>query len=754
MKVNRVKEIFSVFMAAAIILASAKAAHSVSVFNGLKSRIRKDEPIRISADQIVYDKKKDIYVARGGVEIIQGDMILRADKVSLNNKTRTAIAEGNVEVIQKGDTLHGDRMEINIDTQLGKMDNGRIFFREGNVQVSGKEIVRLGENRYRVIDGTFTTCNGDVPDWRFKAKKADITVEGYAKVKGAVFEVKNFPVLYFPYFIYPAKTRRQSGFLIPSYSKSSDNGDSVTIPFFWAISDSMDATFYSKYHSKRGYQQGLEYRYALSGSNYGTSYFEYLKDQKKIDPENTSRGGFPRTDQNRWWLQLHNWYTLPLGVNNVIDVNRASDNYYLEDFAEQSEDRDLNYLKSTVSFTKGWSSYSLVTDFQYFQDLYAPKDDNSQTLQQLPRITFRRSDKAIFETPFYLQMDSSGINYWRAKGDTGQVANIIPKLSIPIDALRVIKFTPYITFDETAWRVKSENKEEEQGHRETYQYGGTLSTDLYRVFNTDSKTVQKLKHSIQPSIGYLGVPDFDQEDLPSSFVSAVQQQKLITYSLTNYMIGKVYESEKEYFYHEYIRFVLSQSYDLIEETRELSSSTDERRPFQDIVADLEIQFFPVSPRLNVPMFSESVSRISAEENVKIIPHNSLHLDIDASYNVYDQDFSSYGITMNAMDNWGDQLSIGYRVQRDPQLGLNTFEQLDGYLKKKVFESLDLFGEYKMDILSKRFIFYTFGIDLHSQCWSIRITHRTEPGIEGEPEVLETKIMLTLFGLGPVIKAGL
>ncbi len=754
MRVNGGKGIFHFLMVAAVILASAAAAHPVSVLTGVEPRVREEEPIRIKADQIVYDYKRGVYIARGDVEIIHDDMILKADTVTFNNKTRIAVAEGNVEVIQKGDTLNGERLEVNIDTQSGKMENGRIFYREGNVYISGREIIKLGKNRYQIIDGTFTTCNGDVPAWKFTAKKADITVEGYAKIKGAFFDVKNLPIIYFPYIIYPTKTKRQSGFLIPSYSKSLDKGNSVNLPFFWAISDSMDATFYSKYYSRRGYQQGLEYRYALTESAYGTYYFEYVKDPKEIDLDVKSRGGFPRTQENRWWLKLDNWATLPFGVATVVDINRVSDNYYLEDFAEDTDDKDLNYLKSTVSFTKDWGIYNLVTDFRHFQNLDAPRDDNSRTLQQLPQITFSRSDQAIFKTPFYLQMESSGVNYWRAEGDTGQVVDISPKLSLPLKPLRFIQFTPYITFKETAWRVRPENEDKERGHRETYEYGGILSTELYRVFHMDSEKVPKLKHSIQPSIEYLGVPDFKQENLPSAFVGRVPQMKLITYSLTNYLTGKVYESENEYFYYEFVRFNLSQSYDLLEARRKLNSSTDVRRPFKDIVADLEVHFLPVSPKLNVPSVSENISRISIQREEEIIPHNSLFLDFQAEYDVYNEGFRSYRIAMNVTDEWGDHLNIGYSVNRDTVNRRNTFEQLDVYLKIKLLESLDIFGEYKMDTLNKRYIFYTYGIDLHGQCWSIRLIQRREPGIAGEPTVQETNIMFTLYGLGPILGANI
>ena len=35
----------------------------------------------------------------------------------------------------------------------------------------------------------------------------------------------------------------------------------VEVPFFWAISEQADATFYERFMGKRGFMQGFELRY-------------------------------------------------------------------------------------------------------------------------------------------------------------------------------------------------------------------------------------------------------------------------------------------------------------------------------------------------------------------------------------------------------------------------------------------------------------------------------------------------------------
>ena len=40
-------------------------------------------------------------------------------------------------------------------------------------------------------------------------------LEGTGVARGVTFRVKDVPVLYVPYFVFPANTQRQSGFLLP-----------------------------------------------------------------------------------------------------------------------------------------------------------------------------------------------------------------------------------------------------------------------------------------------------------------------------------------------------------------------------------------------------------------------------------------------------------------------------------------------------------------------------------------------------------
>ena len=54
----------------------------------VKITVEAEGPMEIEADQLTYDREKELYDARGGVEITRGTLSVRADYAQLNMATR------------------------------------------------------------------------------------------------------------------------------------------------------------------------------------------------------------------------------------------------------------------------------------------------------------------------------------------------------------------------------------------------------------------------------------------------------------------------------------------------------------------------------------------------------------------------------------------------------------------------------------------------------------------------------------------
>jgi len=146
-------------------------------------------------------------------------------------------------------------------TGLGGAENGDLFIKQRNFHMRGARFIKTGKEDYRLERGSFTTCDGPAPSWKFTARDLDVTVEDYARGKDAVFYVADIPVFYTPYIAFPVMRERQSGFLIPRIGSSSIKGFYLDIPYYWAISPSQDVTFDLDGQTKRGMGTGVDYRY-------------------------------------------------------------------------------------------------------------------------------------------------------------------------------------------------------------------------------------------------------------------------------------------------------------------------------------------------------------------------------------------------------------------------------------------------------------------------------------------------------------
>ncbi len=220
-------------------------------------KVPADAPVKIEADNLAYDNDRDVYSAEGNVVITYGDGVLTAASVEYDRKNNLATAEGGAFLKMAEDSLQGDKIVVNVEDKTGVAYNSKAFYARNHFYIKGDKIEKTGENTYSIEQPVATTCDGDNPAWQLMGSKMKVTVEGYGWVTNARLVTKGVPVFYTPFIAFPAKTKRQTGFLLPylAYSRDKDGVD-VEIPFFWAINPQLDATLYSRYIEKRGYKAG------------------------------------------------------------------------------------------------------------------------------------------------------------------------------------------------------------------------------------------------------------------------------------------------------------------------------------------------------------------------------------------------------------------------------------------------------------------------------------------------------------------
>lgn len=300
----------------------------------------KDVPWEIAANNLTYKEKEGIYIAKGDVVIKKQDQALYAQNATYNIKTGIVRVSGDMRLESGGDILTGEEGVFDLNNKTGTVKNGCLFLRQNHYYISGDVMEKLGENTYLVNRCRLTTCDGANPDWTITGSEVKVTIEGYGTVKHASFRVRGFPMFYVPYMIFPAKTKRQTGLLPPRLGYSDRHGAKYTQPFFWAINESSDATFYLNYMSERGEQLGVEYRYVLSDSSKGTLMYDYLDDRKVDDGTSESldwaysEDDVLRTNSDRYWFRMKNNQEMPFDFSAKLDLDIVSDQDYLHEFKD------------------------------------------------------------------------------------------------------------------------------------------------------------------------------------------------------------------------------------------------------------------------------------------------------------------------------------------------------------------------------------------------------------------------------------
>lgn len=680
-------------------------------------------PVNIEADSMDYDNIRDAYHAKGKVNINYGGASLFADDVELDNKNNVATAEGGALMKMGQDTLSGEKIVLNIENKTGAAYKANAFYSRNNFYVRGDKIEKTGDNTYYIKQPVATTCNGDKPDWEIAGSEMNVTIEGYGLMKDARFRAKGLPVLYSPYLPFPAKTIRQSGFLMPSVAYSRDkDGIDIEVPYFWAISPRTDATFYQRYIEKRGFKEGAEFRYYLGEKSFGTFYGDYIEDTRNVtDTADTAT--------NRDWQEMHRrwsyYFNHQTNFNSQFyirtDLMKVSDkwyfkdfsahNYYLDNYADKTGDdfkkvsfrgdQSLRYTESKVRVFKGWSNYSLTGLVNSSEDFAAASND--QTLQRYPEVILTGAKQQFMGTPFYYEFTGTYDYLYREEGQKGHYIDFSPSISLPFNLSGYLKVTPQFSLKETFWS-RDDNQtgsDKKTADRTVYNASLSISSQAARIFDVNFNNWEKVRHEIKPEIIYSYVPRVSGDNLPDYYLSAwspfmlpvttpvktvfdnaFEEQNAAAWSLTNTLTARIKDGSGASSYLEFLRLKVFQTYDIHEANKGMEGIIVERRPLSDF--GMEFDF---------------------------TPHKYLSFMARNLYSVYDG-WKQTNYDLHLKDGRGDSLLIGYRYT------LDSLEEINFGLKAAITSNIDAAIIARRDLFNSRTIENSLGFIYHKQCWTM------------------------------------
>ena len=673
-------------------------AHAKTGEVSVPKEMKAEGPVEIEADELAYDRETQTYEAHGQVEVNRGDLSLKADHARLNMATKELMAWGNVLLREGEDVVECQRLEINIENRIGKIYQAKLYLKDQNFHITGREVEKLGENHYRVRDGSLTTCDAKQPPWKFTVKEIEVkemALGGWGIAKGPIFYLENIPVLYLPWGAFPVRQERQTGFLTPRVGYSRSSGPEVDTGFYWAPTKNMDATFSVDYLGDRGVKEGLEFRYAFTRETKGEAHFYFIDDQTVHENLDIPVVNGQTIHRNRYAFFIEHQQKLPYDFYLKGDINHVSDHQYLSDFDEDIpglawiDAWTARQLRSVLFGGKNWDRFSFLSEGVVFDDL--TKESNDQTVQKLPQISFYAHPQSLFQTPFFWDLTSSYANFWREKGVQAQRGDLFPRISYPTRLFNVLKFESDLGLRETLYESYNDPTGRLHGwkSRQTLQADAQMSTEFYRVYDaetfskiSDLMKVAKWMHTIEPMVEYTYIPPVNQTHLPAfDEVDQIPYTNQITYGVTQRLVGKPQKEGISSGPIEYGKFIVSQSYSL-------------GKPFVDAVGK-----------------KRAFSNIQPELWWNFNPYLSVHSD--AEFNPYRGSFDAFDFSITAKDRRNDVASVTYRNTR----GATAIREINFLARVKTIAPLYLFGAYYYNLLAGTWVQGIFGAEYQAQCWS-------------------------------------
>lgn len=625
----------------------------------------------VRADRMSHDAQVDVLRAAGSVEIDWSGSRLYADMAEYYRDKGVVAAKGSVKLVKGKDTLAGEAAEFEIDSKNGVVHNGTIFMEEQNLHVSGSTIEKKGEKSYRIENGTITSCDGEKPSWKFKVDELNVDLDEFAYGKNAFFYLTDTPVFWLPYLVYPAKTERQSGFLLPTAGNSTKKGAFLEIPYYWAISPSQDLTITADLESKRGFGVQLEHRYLGRDKGFGSAkgYLIYDTADTKFRGE----------------LELKQQANLSANSYWRADVNLTLDRKFYNDYKTNSGDYNRQYLSSTAFLSQSRGDMLLTGGGNYLENLYVPNDT---TLQMLPFLTFNGTGRTLPGTPLYYTFATALTNFDRDSGDRGQRLQFVPRLQLPVAGSDLLYGSVWGGYNQRFYTAHVSGDEKTSSQAGLFEAGGTLRMDFAKVYATSFGDIERVRHSVTPELSYAVTETRNQNDLPLfDYNDRPVGGQLLTFSLLNAITGRTGKDGQSQ-YRDLLRFNVSQGYQLSGGRRDLLVLVDYDRPFTD--TRLMLELFPA-------------------QNWRILSDNRI--------SPYNGNLTNATVSAEVGDPKGTRAAVNY------QHAQKILDYIEGKVTYADFKPFTLSAAGRYSFNRPGFLETYYSVEYKHQCWGVIFSYR-------------------------------
>ena len=379
--------------------------------------------------------------ATGNASILKGNQSITADFIEYDQISEELYAKGQIKITTPDLELKGSELEMSLAENTGSIANASFVanINEDSTSKFNKElrgtatkIFLEGEDKKKLENAKVTTCEAGQNEWFISSDETVIDQSsGNIKAKDALLSLRGIPIMYSPYVDFSTTSQRRSGWLLPTAGTTTTSGFETSIPYYFNLSPTYDATLTSRYMEKRGVQFDGEFRYMKENFK-GTSQIQYLNKDNESDID------------NRYLLDIKHKHDFGHGFTGTIEYEKvkSGDNNYFADMSTSiavtsqvslRQKAQLDYKK-----TDDLSDIKASLKVQEFQNLTSA---SPYELKPSFNVSFKKDWEDKTDQSLFLQTDA---NFMYDQFDTGNNAakNIAtgsriastPSVSFPMEA--------------------------------------------------------------------------------------------------------------------------------------------------------------------------------------------------------------------------------------------------------------------------------------------------------------------------------
>ena len=367
-------------------------------------------------DEKIFTKGKTFAEIQPSYKIFSEDVVFLNKEMKLSSNKKTVITDNQFSLYELGsfvyqiekEFLKGTDITITSNTSVSSGESDKMFFesgffdlKKGNFQTA-TTIIKLKKNTFKRSDNdpriygastskkgnitsikkaVFTSCKktDKCPPWQLQASEIKHDKNKKQLIyNDTILKIYDVPVFYFPKFFHPDPTvKRQSGFLSPKFGSSNTLGSSLSIPYFYAISDNKDLTFSPTFFSKETKIFQSEYRQKNQNSSF-IGDFGFTNSYKPSDSSKKKNVNhlFAKFEKN---LKLNNFFTSDFN----IFIEKTSKDSYLKVFNDNLakspiKPKNTDNLHSGLNLFVENEKFSFLGGTDVFEDLSLNQNDRYQ----------------------------------------------------------------------------------------------------------------------------------------------------------------------------------------------------------------------------------------------------------------------------------------------------------------------------------------------------------------------------------------